>query len=125
MADMGWFCVLRIGVSDLHHCNRAVGAEAGETVGTADDGVAVENVGSAVFAAEDGPLGEYRQTVKGGGLDGSGDGICQNLIVEGYIDTIMIAVKGHRLYINIGIEKLGAADSGTCGRIQDFLGTWS
>lgn len=123
--DMGWFCVLRIGVSDLHHGDRPVGMDPGDTVGTADDGVAAENVGPAVLAAEDGPLGEHCKTVKRRGMDGTGDGIGQNLIVEGHINAIMVPVEGHRLHINIGIKQFGAADSGTGGRIQHTLGTAS
>ena len=123
MADMGWFCVLRIGVSDLHHGNGAVGMDPGEAVGTTDDGVAAENVCPAVLAAEEGPLCEYRETVKRRGMDRAGNGIGQDLIVESHINAVMVPVEGHRLHINIGIEQFGTADSGTGGRIQHALGT--
>lgn len=122
---MGWFCVLRIGVSDLHHSDGTIGAHPGNAVNTADDGIAAENVGPTILAAEDGPLGEYRQTVKGGRMHGTGDGVCLNLIVEGYIDAIMVAIEGHGFYIYIGIEELGVADPGAGGGIQHFLGALS
>lgn len=119
---MGWFWVLRIGVSDLNHGDGAVGVHAGDAVSTANVGIAAENVSPAVFAAEDGPFGKYRQTVECGGVDGTGDGVCLNLVVEGHIDTIVVAIKCHRLYIYIRIEKLGIAYPGTGGGVQHILG---
>ena len=53
---MGWFYVLRIGVSDLHHSGGAIRIKLGHAVALSDPGVASENVGAAVFAAEDGSL---------------------------------------------------------------------
>lgn len=120
---MGWFGVLRIGVSDLHHRNGTVGMNTGDAVIAAQDGVAAENVRTAVFAAEDGPFGEYRKAIKRRGVDGTGDSVGQNLIVESHIDAVMVPVEGHGLHIDIGIEQLRAADSGSGGGIQHALGT--
>ena len=101
---MGWFCVLRIGVSDLHHSHGPVGPVAGDAVGFVNPGVAAENVGAAVLAAENGPLGEHRQTVKGHRMDGPGEGFAGDLIVEGHVDAVVVPVEGHRFYVDVGIQ---------------------
>ena len=118
---MGWFLILRIGVSDLHHGGGAVGVDGGGTVGFTQTGITAEDMGAAVFAAEDCPLGEYRKAVEGGRSGGADDCIGQYLIIEGDIDTVMITVKGHRLHIDIGVEKLCAADFGIGAGIQQLL----
>ena len=122
IGDMGWFYVLRIGVSDLHHGDGAVGAHPGDAVYAAQVGITAENVCPAVLSAEDGPLGEHRQTIEGCGVDGTGDGICLDLIVDGHIDAVVVAVECHRLYIYIRIEQLRIADPGTGSGIQHLLG---
>ena len=119
---MGWFCVLRIGVSDLHHGGGAVGGVDGAAVGSAETGVGSEDVGPAVLAAEHRPLGENRQAAEGGGHGGAGHGVGQNLIVEGYIDAVVVAVEGHRLHINIGVQEPGRADLYSGGAVQELLG---
>ena len=119
---MDWFWVLRIDVSDFHHGDGTVGAHPGDAVHAADDRIAAENMGPAVLAAEDGPFGEYRQAIEGGGVDSAGDGICLDLIVEGHIDAVMMGIKCHRLYIYIRIEQLGVADPCPGGGIEYLLG---
>ena len=119
---MGWFGVLRIGVSDLHHSRGTVGIIAAESVGTADDGVAAENMGPAVLTAEDGPLGEHGQPAQGGGAIVADGGIGQNLVVECNVDAVVIAVKGHGLHFNAGIQQLGAAGLYPGTGIQNGLG---
>ena len=77
---------------------------------------------AAVFAAENGSFRKYRKTVKRGGVGCTGDGIGQDLIIEGHIDAVMVPVKGHRFHIDIGVHKFGAADADIGGSIQDLLG---
>ena len=94
------------GVQHFHHGNGSVGEHPGDAVHAAENGVAAENVGPAVLAAEDGTLGKYGQAVKGGGMDGTCDGICMDLVVEGHIDAIMVPVEGHGLHESlIRLEK--------------------
>ena len=119
---MGWFCVLRIGVSDLHHGGGAVGGVDGTAVGGSQTGVGGEDVGPAVLAAEDGPLGEDGEAAEGGGHGGAGHGVGQDLIVEGHIDAVVVAVKGHGLHINVGVQEPGGADLDPGGAVQDLLG---
>ena len=119
---MGWFCVLRIGVSDLHHGGGTVCVLAGEAVCAADDGAAAENMCPAVFPAEDGPLGEDRETAQGCGTVVTDGGICQNAVIECNIDTIVIAIESHRLYFDTCVEKLSAPYFGTGTGIQNGLG---
>ena len=110
------------GIQYFHNSNRTVGTDAGLTIGTTDDGIAAEDMGAAVFSAENGPFGEHCQAVKWCGVNGTGNGICLDLVVEGHINTIVIPVKGHRLHIDIGIEQFGTADSGANVGIQNILG---
>ena len=56
--DMGWFFVLRIGVSDLHYSRGEIGLHLCITVAGSDSGITAENMGAAVLATEDGPFGE-------------------------------------------------------------------
>lgn len=91
------FSVLRIGVRDLHHCGRPVGAEAGRSICFADAGIAGENVGSAVFSAQNRPLGEYRKAIQCRRPGTAYNRIRQDPVVEGHIDTVVVLIKGHRL----------------------------
>ena len=75
-------------------------------------------------SAEDSPLGEHGQAVEGGGAAAAYYGIGQHPVVEGYIHTVMVPVEGHGLHINIGIQKLGAADPGAGGAVQQALGAF-
>ena len=94
-----------------------------QTVGFSQTGVAAEDVGAAVFPAEDSPLGKYGQSVEGGRTGRADHRICQHLIIKGNIDAVMVAVKGHGLHLDGGIEKLGAAHLCVGGGIQQLLGT--
>ena len=117
---MGWFC-LRIGVSDFYHGGGAVGVDGSQTVGFAQAGVGSENMGAAVLAAENGPLAEYRQTVEGGRPVGANHRIGQDPVVEGDVDAVVIPVKGHRLYVDIGIKQFGGAYLGGGAVVQQLL----
>ena len=121
--DMGWFCVLRIGVSDLHHGGGAVGVDLGGAVALAKAGVAAENVGAAVLTAENGPFGENGQTSDGGAAAISGGSVCQNAVVESDVDAVVMAIKSHGFHFNGGIQKFGAAHLCAAGGIQHRLGT--
>ena len=79
-------------------------------------------MGTAVFAAEDGPLGEYRQAAEGGRHGRAGHGVGQDLIVEGDVNTVVVAVEGHRLHIDIGMQQPGRAHLHPGGAVQDLLG---
>jgi len=70
------FSTLLIVGSDLHHCSGAVGVDCGAAVGFSQTGVAAEDVGTAVFTAEDYPLGEDGAAVQGCGTAGAHHGIC-------------------------------------------------
>ena len=119
---MGWFCVLRIVGSDLHHRGGQVGAEPCGAVSLSDAGVAGVDVGPAVLAAEHGPFGEYSQPVKGGRTGNTHHRIRQNPVVEGYVDAVVVAVKGHRFHIDGGVEQLRTADLCADAGIQQRLG---
>ena len=118
---MGWFPVLRIGVSDLYHGGREIGLDLGIAVTAADSGVAAENVGTAVFAAKNSPFGEYGQPADGGTAAVSGDGIGQNPVVERNVDAVMMPIEGHRLHFDGGIEQFSASDLGTVCVVQNRL----
>ena len=118
---MGWFCAYLIVGSDLHHGGGIVGAVPGQTVRSADPGVAGIDVCGAVFTAQHSPLGEYRQTVQGGGTGRADDGIGQNAIVECDLNAVMVSVKGHRLYINVGIQKIRTANLCAGGSVENGL----
>lgn len=119
--DMGWFFVLRIGVSDLHHSCGEIGQYLGIAVAGADPGVTAEDMGAAVLTAENGPFGEDSQTTDGGTAAVPGCGICQNPVIKGDVDAVMMAIEGHRLYFNGGIEQFRAADLGAAGAVQNCL----
>ena len=111
-----------IGVHRLYYGNRAVGEHPGDSVNATENGVAAEDMSPAVLTAEDGPLGEYGKTVKRRGVNGTGDGVCVDLIVECHVDAVMVAIESHRFHIDVGIKKLGAVDPCTGGGVQHFLG---
>ena len=111
------------GAHGLHYSRRQVVAQAAHAVRAAENGVASENVGAAVFAAEDCPLGKHGKTIKTGGPACANDGICKDPVEEGDIDTVVASVKCHRLYIDVGVKQFGAADSGIGAGIQDSLGS--
>ena len=119
--DMGWFGVLRIGVSDLHHGGGPVGVDGGCSVRLAQPGIGAENVGTAVLAAENRPFGEYRQTIQCSRPGRADDCVRQNFIVEGYIDAVVVPVEGYRLHIDIGVEQFGAADLCVGTGVQQLL----
>ena len=73
----------------------------GQAVQLAKPGIAAVNVGLALFAAENRPFGEDSQTVEGGRADSSYDGICQNPVVEGHINAVMVSVEGHGLHASL------------------------
>ena len=85
-------------------------------------GVTAVDVGTAVFPAEDGPLGENRKAVQGGGPGAAHHSIGENPVVEGHVDAVVIPVKGHGLHIDIGGQKLCAADPGVGAAVQNGLG---
>ena len=118
---MGWFCVLRIGVRDLHHRGGEIGQNLGVAVACADPGVTAEDVGAAVLAAQNGPLGKDGQTADGGAAAVAAGGISQNPVIEGDIDAVMMAVERNWLYFDGSIEKLCAADLGAAGIVQNCL----
>ena len=109
--------------SDLHHGGGQVGAEAGQSVGAAQDGVASVNMCPAVLTAEDGPLGKYGKTVQGCGAAGAHHSVGQDPVVEGDVDAVVVPVEGHRLHIDECIKKLCAPHPGVGAAVQDALGT--
>ena len=64
--------------SDLHYGGGQVGEEGGGAVEGTEAGAAAVDVGAAVFAAEDGPLGEDGQAVQCGGAGVAYHGIGQH-----------------------------------------------
>ena len=121
---MGWFCTLLIVGSDLHHGSGPVGAAAAGAIRSLHPGIRGEDVGAAVFAAEDGTLGEGCQSVEGGGAVAPNHRIGQDPVVEGHIDAVMISVECHRLYINVGIDQIGTANPGSGTGIENALGAF-
>ena len=117
------FCAFLFGVRSVHYGGGKVGTGAGGAVGGAEAGVAAVDVGAAVLAAEDGPFGEYGQTVQCGGAAGAYHRVGENPVVEGDIDAVMVAVESHGLHINISGQQLRAAHPGVGGSVQNCLGT--
>ena len=109
------------GIQHFDYCGRQIGTEAGQSVRTADDGIAAENMGMAVLAAQDCPLGKRGKAIKTGRTSGTNNRVCQNLIVKRNVDTVVIAVECNGFYINIGIQKFGTADSGIGSGVQNCL----
>ena len=112
-----------IGGSDLYHGGRTIGGRERAAVGFSDAGVAGENVGAAVLTAEHRPFGEYRETAQCRGTAGADHRVRQNAVVEGDVDTVVIPVKGDRLHIDVGVQKLGAAYPHVGGVVERLLGT--
>lgn len=110
------------GVRSLHHGGGAVGVGAGVAVEFADAGIAAENVGMAVFAAEDGPFIEDSKAVQCGRAAGTHHCIGQNPVEEGDVDAVVIPVKGHRFHVDVGIDQLCTADLDVSGAVQLGLG---
>jgi hypothetical protein len=79
-------------------------------------------MGAGVFTAEHRALAEQGQAADGGGTAGSHGGIGDDLVVEGQIDGIVVAVKGHRAHVDGRVDQLRRADLGPGGSIQDPLG---
>ena len=50
--------------SDLHHCRGQIGGHTGQAVRAVQDRVTAEDMGPAVLAAENGPLGETGKAVQ-------------------------------------------------------------
>ena len=111
-----------IGGSDLYHGGRTIGGRERAAVGFSDAGVAGENVGAAVLAAEHRPFGEYRETAQCRGTAGADHRVRQNAVVEGDVDTVVIPVKGDRLHIDVGVQKLGTAYPHVGGTVHRLLG---
>ena len=119
---MGWFCVLRIGVSDLHHGGGQVGKVPGHAIQFAQTGVAAVDVGAAFFAAEYRPFGEHGKAVEGGGAAAAYHRVGKDPVVEGHIHTVVVPVEGYGFHIDVGIEQFGAADPGAGSAVQQALG---
>ena len=115
----------RIGVRDLYHCGGTVGVAQGLDIALVCVNAAAENVGPAVFAAENGFLGKYRHTGKYSRTAGADGGICQDPVIEGDFDAVVIVVEGHRFYFDTCKKKLCAADLCAGGGVQNVLGTCS
>ena len=94
----------------------------GAAVGGSQAGVGGEDVGPAVLTAEHRPLGEHRQAAEGGGHGRARHGVGQDLIVEGHVDAVVVAVKGHGLHIDVGVQEPGGADLHPGGAVQELLG---
>ena len=116
------FSILRIGVRDLHHGGGTVCAEDGGTVIFADPGITGKDVCPAVFTAEHRPFGEHGEAVQAGGAAGAYRGICQNAVVKGYVNAVVIPVKGYRLHIDVGVQQIRTADPGGGSTVQNGLG---
>ena len=113
---------LRIGVHDLYYGGGTVGRSKGTAIGTADAGVACKNVSAAVFTAKDSPFAEHCQTAQSSGAAWTVHGVSKDAVVKGDVDAVVIPVKGHGFYINIGVHQFGAADPYVGGGIQNLLG---
>ena len=111
----------RIGVRNLYHCGGTVGVAQGLSIALVCVNAAAENVGPAVFAAEDGPLGKYRKTVEGGGAVVANYRIGEDPVVKGYINTVMVAIERHGFHVNIGVQQFRTTNPGAGAGIQNGL----
>ena len=68
-------------------------------------------------------LGEYRKAAQRCGTAGAHHRVRQNAVVEGDVDTVVIPVKGDRLHIDVGVQKLRAAYPHVGGVVERLLGT--
>ena len=112
----------RIVGSSLYHGGRPVGQIPGNGVGGAGPQIAAVDMGADLLAAEHHPLGKDRQAAEGGGPVGADDGIGQNAVEERDVDAVVVAVKGHGLYVYVCAHEFRAADPGAGGAVQDPLG---
>lgn len=85
-------------IQDLHHSGRQVGEKGGRAVEPAQTGIAAVDMCPAVFSAENGPLAEYCQTLHGCGTVAAHHSVCQDPVIEGQVDTVMVSVERHRLH---------------------------
>lgn len=86
------------GDHSLHDGRRQIGKEGGGTIKAAQSGIAAIDMGPAVFSAEHSPFAEDGQTLQGGGAAAADNGICQNPVIEGQINAVVIPVKCHRFH---------------------------
>ena len=63
-------------------------------------------MGAVILAAEDGPLGKQRQSADGSGTAGPHGGIGDDLVEEGQVDGVVVAVESHRTDIDGGMDQL-------------------
>ena len=90
-------------------------------IGGAGPQITAVDVGAAFLAAEDDALGKDRQAAQRGRTIGADNGVGEDAVVEGDVYTVVVPVKGHRLYIYVGAQQLGTADPGVCGAVQSPL----
>ena len=121
---MGWFSVLRIGVSDLHNSRWMIGADSGQAVTAAELSAAGVNVGPAVFSAQYYPFREHGKPLQRHGTVNPNSGIGQNAIVKRQVNAVVIPVKCHRLYIDISIQQVSAPHLCTGAGVQNTLGAF-
>ena len=118
---MGWFYTLLIVGSDLHHSGGTVGIATGRPVAFTQTGVAGENMGPAVLAAEYSPLAEHSKTVKCSRPCLTNGGICQYAVVEGHINAVVVSIKGHGFHIDVGVQQFCTPHLCAGSRIQQAL----
>ena len=75
----------------------------------------------AVLTAQHRPLGKHGKALQCYRPVKANSSICQNTVVERQVDTVVVPVKGHRLHIDIGIQKVSAANLCAGTAIQYFL----
>ena len=83
------------GIQHLHNGGRPVGSAQGAPIRVAQRGIAAEDMGTAVFPAENGTLAEYSQSIEGCGAAGTHYRVRQHPVVEGNVNAVVIAVKGN------------------------------
>ena len=75
----------------------------------------------AILSAQDNAFRENRKTVKGRRTATGHQCISKNSIVEGHIYAVAVAVKSHRLHINVGTQQVCTAHLGTGSTVQHRL----
>ena len=83
-------------IEHFDYSSGTIGVNAGQTVGLVQPGIGAVNVGTAVFSAQDGALGENGQAIQRSRARSADGGVSQNAVVESDVDAIMVLIEGYR-----------------------------
>ena len=88
-------------IQHLYYSGRKVGGEGSQAVRVIESGSAGEDLGCAFLAAQHCPFGEYGQAAQGRRPAAPNHRVCQNTVIEGHINAVVIGIESHRLHCRL------------------------